>query len=97
MKNPLLHNSYTAGILAVVLSEIITAALVFCVLWGFHLPPAEYARWFAVALVPPIFLLRYYAKTEGFPDTLKAVITTFFITGVAFFWFMIKYRYLTFS
>ncbi len=97
MKKLLNQNNYITGILGVVVSELLCAALVFCVLWLTHLPLAENARWFALALVPPILLLRYYAKEQNYPDTLKAVITTLFVTAIAYFWFMLKHHYLSFN
>ena len=57
---------------------------------------ADGARWFAVAFVPPLLLLRYYAKIQDYPMTLKSVITTFFITFVIFMWIIMKYRYISF-
>ncbi len=97
MKNLLHHNSYLTGILGVIVTELLCAALVFLVLLLLHLPLADYARWFAVALVPPILLLRHYAKEQDYPDTLKAVVTTLFVTAIALFWFMLKNHYITFN
>jgi RsiW-degrading membrane proteinase PrsW (M82 family) len=81
----------------VVVSERLCALLVYLVLLIFSLPLAENARWFALALIPPILLLRYYAKNQDYPDTLKAVITTVFVTAIAYFWFMLKNHYITFN
>ncbi len=97
MKNLLHHNSYLTGILGVIVSELLCAALVLVALLVLRLPLADYARWFAVALVPPILLLRHYAKEQYYPDTLKAVITTLFVTAIAYFWFMLKNHYITFN
>lgn len=97
MKKLLHNNNYITGILGVVVSELLCAVLVFLVLVLLHLPLAENARWFALALVPPILLLRYYAKEQDYPDTLKAVITTLFVTAIAYFWFMLKNHYITFN
>lgn len=97
MKNLLHKNNYLTGVIGVVVSELLCALLVYLVLLIFNLPLAENARWFALALIPPILLLRYYAKIQDYPDTLKAVITTVFVTAIAYFWFMLKNHYITFN
>lgn len=97
MKNLLHNNNYLTGVIGVVVSELLCAFLVYLVLLIFNLPLAENARWFALALIPPILLLRYYAKIQDYPDTLKAVITTVFVTAIAYFWFMLKNHYITFN
>ena len=97
MKKLLHKNSIALGIVATLLSEILCAVLVWVVIIILQVPLAESARWFAVAFVPPLLLLRYYAKTREYPTTLKAVITTFFVTFVVFMWVMMKYRFISFS
>lgn len=97
MKNLLHNNNYLTGVIGVVVSELLCALLVYLVLLFFNLPLAENARWFALAFIPPILLLRYYAKIQDYPDTLKAVITTVFVTAIAYFWFMLKNHYITFN
>jgi RsiW-degrading membrane proteinase PrsW (M82 family) len=97
MKNLLHNNNYLTGVIGVVVSELLCALLVYLVLLIFNLPLAENARWFALAFIPPILLLRYYAKNQDYPDTLKAVITTVFVTAIAYFWFMLKNHYITFN
>lgn len=96
MKKLLNRNSIPFGILATLLSEILCAALVWLVILIIHSTAAEHARWFAAAFVAPLLLLRYYAKTKEYPDTLKAAIVTFFITFVAYMWVMMKYRFISF-
>ena len=76
-----------------VASELLCAALIFVVT---IIVGRCDMRWFAAAFVPPLLLLRYYAREKSYPTTLKAVITTFFVTFVAFMWFMLKYKYITF-
>lgn len=97
MKKLLHHNSIATGIIGVLVTELLCAVLVFLVLVLLHLPLAENTRWFAIALVPPILLLRHYAKEQDYPDTLKAVITTLFVTAIAYFWFMLKNHYISFN
>ncbi len=97
MKQLLDKNSYIAGALLAVGSEVICAALVWVVLLVAGWDLESHIRWFAVAFVPPLLLLRHYAREKEYPLTLKAVIVTFFVTFVAFMWAMIKYHYITFS
>ena len=96
MKKLLYQDSITLGIIATLLSELLCAALVWAVIALLRQPIAECARWFVVAFVPPLLLLRHYAKVKDYPTTLKAVITTFFVTFVVFMWLMLKYKYISF-
>ena len=96
MKKLLNRNSIPLGIIATQVSEILCAALVALIILATHSALAESARWFAAAFVPPLLLLRYYAKTRDYPVTLKTVITTFFATFIAFMWVMLKYKYISF-
>ena len=96
MKKLLNQNSIPLGIIATLVSEILCAALVWLVIFVTRTPLVENARWFAAAFIPPLLLLRYYAKVRDYPTTLKTVITTFFVTFVAFMWVMLKYKYISF-
>ena len=96
MKKLLNQNSIPLGIIATLVSELLCAALVVLVILVTHPTFVEGARWFAAAFVPPLLLLRYYAKTREYPVTLKTVITTFFVTFIAFMWVMLKYKYISF-
>ncbi len=88
-------NSFILGCIAVLASEVLCAILVWLILLIVGLPIAEHLRWFAAAFVPPILLLRHYAKEKEYPDTLKSVIVTFFITFIAFMFFLLKYHYIS--
>ena len=96
MKKLLHKDSIALGVVATLLSELLCALLVLVVIIILQVPIAEGARWFAIAFVPPLLLLRYYAKILEYPMTLKAVITTFFVTFVIFIWIIMKYRYISF-
>jgi hypothetical protein len=96
MKKLLHTNSVAIGIVATLILEILSAAIVWLVLVLLHQPIAENARWFVICFVPPLLLLRYYAKIKDYPTTLKSVITAFFVTFVIFMWVMLKYKYITF-
>ena len=95
MKKLLDKNSLPLGAIATLLSELLCALLLWLILLVAGIPVTEHLRWFAVAFVPPALLLRYYAHRKDFPDTLKAVIVTLFITVVLFMWWMLKYQHLT--
>lgn len=96
MKKLLHKDSFALGVVATLLSELLCALLVLVVIVILQVPIAEGARWFAIAFVPPLLLLRYYAKVQDYPMTLKAAITTFFITFVIFMWIIMKHRYISF-
>ena len=96
MKKLLHKDSIALGVVATLLSELLCALLVLVVIIILQVPIAEGARWFAIAFVPPLLLLRYYAKILEYPMTLKAVITTFFVTVVLFMWAMLRYKFITF-
>ena len=96
MKKLLHQDSITLGIIATLLSELLCAVLVWAVIALLRQPIAECARWFVVAFVPPLLLLRHYAKVKDYPITLKTVITTFFITFVVFMWLMLKFKFISF-
>ena len=96
MKKLLHKDSIALGIVATLLSEVLCALLVLVVILLTHTPMLESARWFAIAFVPPLLLLRHYAKIQDYPTTLKTVITTFFIPFEMFMWFMMKYKYISF-
>ena len=97
MKKLLNKNSITLGVVATLLSELLCALLLWLILLAIGLPIAEHVKWFAIALAPPALLLRYYAHEKDYPLTLRAVITTFFVTVVLFMWFLLKYKYVTFQ
>ena len=96
MKKLLHKNSVALGVAATLLSELLCALLVLIVIIILQVSIVEGARWFAIAFVPPLLLLRYYAKIQAYPTTLKAVITTFFVTFVIFMWIIMKYRCISF-
>lgn len=96
MKKFLDRNSIPFGVILVVVSEVLCALLLLLGLLIAHAGVEQHLRWFAVAFVPPVLFLRYYAKDKQYIDTLKAIATTLFVTLVAFMWYLLKYRYITF-
>lgn len=86
------RNSIATGIIATLLSEVLCALPIFLLLLIPAVGLAGHERWFAAAFVPPLLLVRHYAKAEQYPLALKASISTLFITFVAFMWVMLKYK-----
>ena len=97
MKKLLNKDGYAWGAMLCVASEVLCGLLLWIVLWVAGLDVRAYVRWFAVAFVPALLLLRYYAREKEYPASLRAAIVTFFVTFVAFMWFLLKYRYITFD
>ncbi len=58
-------------------------------------PVDAHMRWFAAGIVPPLLLLRFYAKKRSQPAVVKTLITLIFITFVAFMAFLFKGNYLS--
>jgi RsiW-degrading membrane proteinase PrsW (M82 family) len=96
MKKLLNKDSIAQGVIATLVSELLCALVVWLILVLIHHPVVDNLRFFAVAFVPPALLLRYYAHAKDYPTTLKAVITTFFVTVVLFMWAMLRYKFITF-
>lgn len=78
-------------------SEVLCALLLWVVLLLTGTAVEAHVRWFAACFVPPLLLIRYYAHAKDYPNTLKASIVTFFVTFVAFMWFLLKYHHLNLS
>lgn len=96
MKKLLDKDSILWGVIVCLASEALCALLLMGIMLIGHLPLETHVRWLAACFVPPLLLLRYYAHGKAYPATLKAVIITFFVTFVAFMWYVLKYRYITF-
>lgn len=86
------RNTIATGIIATLLSEVLCALLIFLILLIPVVGLAGHERWFAAAFVPPLLLVRHYAKAEQYPLALKSSITTLFISFVVFMWVMLKYK-----
>lgn len=78
------EDSYIVGIAGVVAAELLSALLIFVVLWLLGANILEQMRWFAAAYIAPVMLVRHWAKRQMQPDTTKAAITTLFVTFIPF-------------
>ncbi len=58
-------------------------------------PVETHMRWFAVGIVPPLLLRRFYVKNRRPPTVVKTLITLNFVAFVAFMAFLFKGNYLS--
>ncbi len=58
-------------------------------------PVEAHIRWFAIGIVPPLLLLRFYVKKRSQPTVVKTLLTIIFVTFVAFMAFLFKGNYLS--
>ncbi len=58
-------------------------------------PVEAHMRWFAVGIVPPLLLLRFYVKKRRQPTVVKTLLTFIFVAFVAFMAFLFKGNYLS--
>lgn len=90
MKKFFTQNSILPGVLAILLSEIGAAV----VLWGglqiFGESDREHIRWFVVVFLPAFLVMRYYMKQREYLTTTKAAIVTLFVTFIAFMAILLK-------
>ncbi len=78
------------GLVAVLGSEVLVVLLLALGLSIAGQPLMSHIRWFAVAFVAPVLLLRYYAHRKSQPLVTKTVIITTFVTFIAFMFYLLK-------
>ncbi len=78
------QNKYLTGFLAELLSVIMGAVLLLALLLILSISPVDRVRWFGIAFVPGIFVLRAYARGKNYPKSTKASATTLFFTFISF-------------
>lgn len=83
-------DSFLFGILVSVASIALTAAIVVAVFFAFGIPLANNLKYFLVAFVPAIVLLRYYTKNLQFMKTAKAIAVVLFVTLTAYIVFLVR-------
>lgn len=84
------HDGVLQGVLLAACSEVLTAALLYVGLLVAGQPIGEHIRWFAICFVPPILLLRHFAKRKEFPIVTKSLIIVLFVTFVAFMFLLFR-------
>lgn len=82
------------GVVGALLGELGGALLLWLGLLVAGQSATVHLRWFAACIVPPVLLLRHYAKKRTQLRATKAIIVVVFITFVAFMWLLFKYHYL---
>ena len=83
-------DSFLFGVLVSVASIALTAAIVIAVFFAFGIPPVNNLKYFLVAFVPAIVLLRYYTKNLQFMKTAKAIAVVLFVTLTAYIVFLVR-------
>lgn len=84
------QDKISVGIVAMLLTGLVPAAILYVVLLIMGIPAIEKIRWFGGAFIPMILVLRHYAKLQQYPTTLKTCIIMFFITFVAFMAYLLS-------
>ena len=84
------QDSILVGIVAALGSEVVGGAIIWAVLTFMEKPIIEHVKWFAIAFVPTLFVMRYYMKKKEYLLTTKSVITTMFVTFLAFMFIMLR-------
>lgn len=91
MNSSLLHqNSVSVGLVATLLPLLLTAAVIYAVLTLLGYPVVAYYKFFALAFIPPAFILRYYARRKDQPRVTKTIIITLFFSFLLFFFFLLR-------
>ena len=90
MKDFFRRNSVVLGVVVTLGSEAIVALLLWLGLTIAGISPMEHIRWFGGCFIPPVLLLRHYAKKKEYPVVTKTIIITLFITFLAFMFLIRK-------
>ena len=90
MKQFFQQDRLLVGLLAGLGSEVLTALLLWVALLVVGLQVDEHVRWFGIAFVPPVLLLRYYAHLKKCPLVTKTLIITVFVSFVVFMFYLLK-------
>ena len=90
MKKFFSQNNVLVGLVAGLGSEV-----AFCLVLAAGLllagePIGAHLRWFGGMFIPILLTLRHYAKRKEQPITTKTLATVFFVTFIAFMFFMLK-------
>ena len=94
MKKLFQQNKVYVGVLAELLSVVVSAVLLFVVLTLLHIPPMSRIRWFAGIFIPGVLVVRAYARKKDFPKATKASAVTFTLCFIAFIVYLAKTRQL---
>ncbi len=88
MKRFFTQDKVVVGLVAGLASELALSLLLAAVLlvggWGIE----GHQRWFAAMFIPPLLLLRAYAKGRQHPVVTKTLASVLFVTFVAFMFYL---------
>ena len=85
-------NKVIKGIAIGLGSELAVGLLLWIVLAVTGMPVASNVTWFGGCLIPLVFFVRHYAKKKDEPELLKTLISILFISTLAFFWCVMKWK-----
>lgn len=90
MSGLLKNDSAATGILLALGSEFVTGLILWLVLLFANIPLEEHIRWFGVCFVPPLLILRHFAKRKQQPFVTKTIIVVLFVTFILFMFLLFK-------
>ena len=90
MKRLVKEDRISTALLLGIGSEVVTALLLYVILLIAGVPAESHYSWFGVCIVPPLLLLRHFAKRKECPKITKTLITVLFFSTVALLFFLIK-------
>jgi len=90
MKRFFSQDKIAVGLVAGLGSEVLFCLLLAVVLLLLHIDPMEHIRWFGGMFIPIILILRSYAKGRQHLTVTKTLIVVFFITFVAFMFYLLN-------
>lgn len=81
------QDSFGIGILSVLIIEILIVGIISVGLVAFGQSITQHVRWYGAVYIFALMVVRYYAK-GGQSKSLKSAIAIFFITFVAFIYYL---------
>lgn len=85
-----MKNNILIGIIIILGSELAVGMLLWLGLSIAGEAASAHLRWFGACFLAPLFLLRWLAKKQDYVTALKAAITSFFISFIAFMAVLLK-------
>ncbi len=90
MNDLLKQNRVLVGLLLSLGSELVTGALLWLGLFIAHQPVESHIRWFGICFVPPLLILRHFAKKKQDTQIVKTMIIALFVTFIIFLYILFK-------
>lgn len=92
-----IKDNILSGVLLAIGSEVAVALLLSAGLLIAHQPIMTHISWYAGCFLPPILLLRHFAKTQQHPVVTKTIATVLFLTFIPFMYYLISHHILNFK